>query len=161
MNVTTQDEAVKTAELQARNEAVEKAFYQIIKGASNLLSPFEGKKYRTLITIDHSDSGRETNLICESLCFFWNITLTMNKMGYKMIYFCPDEESISKFGQRLTNRAMRQLFKCTMQEKNKPNIEDCIRINNPGKVQSFFLSRLANGDNDFITITEVEFQSPN
>lgn len=159
MNSSTQDEAAKAAELQARNTQVEKAFYQIVKETSALLSPFEAKKYRTLITVNHNDSGKVTNLISEHITFFWNITLTKNKQGYYMIYFTPDQESITKFGQRLVNRAIRQLFKCTAQEKNKPNIEDCIRLNASSNVQSFFLSRLANGSNLFTTINEEDFKS--
>jgi len=154
----TTDNAAKTAELQARNNEVEKAFLQIIKGTSKLLGSFEAKKYRTFIQVDHSASGKETSLNSECICYFWNLTLTMNRAGYLMIYFTPDQESITKFGQRLSNRAIRQLFKCSMQEKNKPNIEDSIRINSPGNVQSFFLSRLANGENAFTSIHEEEYK---
>jgi hypothetical protein len=158
MNVETQEQNdLKTAQdLEARNKEVERAYLRIIKGAKALLSPFDSKKYRTWIQVEHSKSGKETNLINESICCFWNITLTCNKVGYKMIYFCYDEEALNRFGARLYNRAIRQLFKHTMQEKNRPNIEDCVRVTNPGKVQSFFLNRLAQGENDFITITVQE-----
>ena len=162
MNSTTQEtESVQAAALQTRNQEVEKVFFKIIKETSALLQSFEGKKYRTAINVDHSASGKETNLIHECITFFWNITLTKNRMGYTMIYFTADKESITKFGQRLSNRALRQVFKCTMQEKNKPNVEDSVRINEPGAIQNFFLSRLANGDNPFTTTSEIEFKSAN
>ncbi|MES2872391.1 MAG: hypothetical protein V4708_01625 [Bacteroidota bacterium] len=162
MNQTTQENTATTnPELEARNKAVEAAYYQIIKNTSLLLQPFESSKYRKMIAVNHAESGKGTNLINETLTFFWNITLTRNRMGYSMVYFTPDQESIAKFGQRLANRAIRQVFKCTAQEKNKPLIEDCVRLNNPGKVQDFFLSRLANGDNLFTTISEIDFKSAN
>ncbi len=162
MNQTTQDNtATANPELEARNQAVEAAYYQIIKNTSQLLQPFESVKYRKLININHAESGKNSNLISECITFFWNITLVRNKQNYVMLYFTPDQESITKFGQRLANRAVRQVFKCTAQEKNKPLIEDCVRLNNPGKVQDFFLSRLANGDNLFTTISEIDFKSAN
>lgn len=162
MNSTTQEtDLAQAAALLARNQEVEKAYHKIIKETSALLQSFEGKKYRSEVKVDHSSSGKETNLIHECITFFWNITLTKNRMGYSMIYFTADKESITKFGQRLSNRALRQIFKCTMQEKNKQNVEDSIRINEPGAVQNFYLSRLANGDNPFTTISEIEFRSAN
>lgn len=162
MNQTTQENTATTnPELEARNKAVEAAYYAIIKNTSLLLSSFESVKYRKLISVNHSESGKGISLINETLTFFWNITLTRNKQNYVMIYFTPDQESITKFGQRLANRAIRHVFNCTSQQKGKPNVEDSIRLNNPGKVQDFFLSRLANGDNLFTTISEIDFKSAN
>ncbi|WP_276345622.1 hypothetical protein [Daejeonella sp. JGW-45] len=162
MNQTTQENTATTnPELDARNQAVEKAYFEIIKHTSVLLQPFESVKYRKMINVNHSESGKGNSLINETLTFFWNITLTRNKQNYVMVYFTADAESITKFGQRLANRAIRQVFKCTAQEKNKPLIEDCVRLNNPGKVQDYFLSRLANGDNLFTTISEIDFKSAN
>lgn len=157
MTVKTIDPEVKLQQnLDARNKEVEWAYQQIIDAMKPLLSPFDGRKYRTFIQVDHTKSGKETKLISEFICFFWNLTLTQNIAGYRMIYFSYDEESIARFGARTYNRVLRQVFKHTMFENTKLNIEDCIRVNNPTKVQSFFINRLANGENDFITIEVVE-----
>lgn len=157
MTVKTQDPEIKIQQnLDARNKEVEKSYHQIVKGTRTLLTPFEARKYRTCIEINHSKSGRETSLLSEFVCFFWNITLSINKAGYKMIYLNYDEDSLAKFGPRLYNRALRQVFKHTMFENTKLNIEDCVRINpQASEIQSFFINRLANGANDFISI-EVE-----
>lgn len=142
--------------LDARNREVEKSFNQIIQAANPLLNAFEGKKYRTCILVNHAESGRETNLISEFICNFFNLTLTKNSAGYVMLYVAYDQESITKFGARLYNRVLRQVFKHTM----KTSIEDCVRVNNPGNVQQFFLNRLANGENDFVSI-EVQEKETN
>jgi hypothetical protein len=157
MTVKVQDQETKLKQnLDARNKEVEKAFHRIIKGTTSLLRVFDSKKYRTCIQVEHSKSSKETKLINEFICFFWNLTLTMNIAGYKMIYFCYDEEALTRFGSRTYNRVLRQVFKQTMFENSKINIEDCVRINNPSNVQSFFYNRLANGENDFVSITLEE-----
>ena len=157
MTVKTQDEAIELPQnLKARNKEVDKAFLLITQSSKSLLLPFEGKKYRTVIIVNHSKSGKETNLISEFICFFWNLTLATNRAGFRMIYFSYDEDSLAKFGLRLYNRAIRQVIKHTMLENTKVNIEDSVRISpQPSKVQSFFINRLANGENDYISI-EVE-----
>ena len=157
MTVKTQDEAIGLPQnLKARNKEVDKAFHLITQSSKSLLLPFEGKKYRTVIIVNHSKSGKETNLIGEFICFFWNLTLATNRAGFRMIYFSYDEDSLAKFGLRLYNRAIRQVIKHTMLENTKVNIEDSVRISpQPSKVQSFFINRLANGENDYISI-EVE-----
>ena len=153
MTVKTIDPELKLQQnLDARNTEVEKAYQQIIQATKPLLAPFDGRKYRTFIHVDHTKSGKETKLISEFICFFWNLTLTINIAGYKMIYFQYDEESIARFGARTYNRVLRQVFKHSMFENTKLNVEDCIRINNPTNVQSFFVNRLANGESDFVSI---------
>lgn len=157
MTVKLQDPELKLKQnLDARNKEVEKCFHRIIKETTPLLGVFESKKYRTCIQVAHSKSNKETKLISEFICFFWNLTLTLNVAGYKMIYFCYDEEALTRFGARTYNRVLRQVFKQTMFENSKINIEDSVRINNPSNVQSFFYNRLANGENDFISITLEE-----
>lgn len=157
MTVKVQDPETKLKQnLDARNKEVEKAFHRIIKETTPLLGVFESKKYRTCIQVAHFKSNKDTKLITEFLCFFWNLTLTMNVAGYKMIYFCYDEEALTRFGSRIYNRVLRQVFKQTMFENSKINVEDCIRINSPSNVQSFFYNRLANGENDFVSITLEE-----
>ncbi|WP_256014177.1 hypothetical protein [Desertivirga xinjiangensis] len=152
MTVKTQDQSVQlTQNLEARNKEVDKAYNLILQSTKTLLSPFDSKKYRTIIHVDHSKSGKETTLLKECLCFFWNITLATNRAGYRMIYFNYDEEAFARFGARLYNRAVRLIFKHTMFEATKINIEDSIRVSLEGlQVQKFFINRLANGENDFI-----------
>jgi hypothetical protein len=153
MTVKTLDPEIKVQQaLDARNREVEKSFNQIIQATKPLLNAFDGKKYRTCITVNHAESGRETNLISEFLSHFFNLTLTRNTAGYVMLYVTYDADSITRFGARLYNRVLRQVFKHTM----KTSIEDCVRVNNPGNVQGFFLNRLANGENDFVSIEVVE-----
>lgn len=158
MTVKIQDEHIQlTQDLKARNKEVDKAFQHIIQSSKSLLLPFESKKYRTVILVQHSKSGKETNLVSEFVCFFWNMTLATNRAGFRMIYFSYDEDSLAKFGLRLYNRAIRQVVKHTMFESTKINIEDCVRISpEESKVQSFFINRLANGENDFVSIEVVE-----
>ncbi|WP_026896793.1 hypothetical protein [Daejeonella oryzae] len=158
MTVKIQDERIQlTQDLKARNKEVDKAYQLIIQSSKSLLLPFESKKYRTAILVQHSKSGKETNLISEFVCFFYNITLATNRAGYRMIYFTYDEEALAKFGLRLYNRAIRQVMKHTAFESTKVNIEDSVRISpEQSRVQSFFINRLANGENDFISIEVVE-----
>ena len=157
MTVKVQDPELKiTQNLNLRNKEVEKSFRRIIKETTPLLAVFESKKYRTCIQVKHSKSKKETNLISEFICFFWNLTLTQNSAGYKMIYFSYDEEGLTRFGARNYNRVLRQVFKQTMFENSKMNIEDCIRVGNTSNVQTFFYNRLANGENDFVSITLEE-----
>ncbi|WP_423149728.1 hypothetical protein [Rubrolithibacter danxiaensis] len=157
MTVKTQDEEVQLAQnLKARNKEVEKSYHQITQAVKPLLTVFESKKYRTCIEVNHAKSGKDTNLDQEFICFFWNLTLATNKAGYKMLYFTYDEDALAKFGARMYNKALRQLYKHTMFEATKLNIEDSVRLNNPANVQSFFINRLANGENDFISISIEE-----
>lgn len=144
----TQADELQTEHLSERNKCVQTAFNHIVENVTSLLKPFFSQRYRTYILVEHSASGKETNLIMEFLCSFFTITLTTNKVGYRMIYLTYDSDSISKFGARLYNRVLRQIFKHT-EEKI---VEDCVRINNPGNVISFYLTRLSHGENDYTTI---------
>jgi len=161
MTVKTQDETLKiTQNLEARNKEVDKAYVKIIESTKSLLTPFESRKYRTIITVNHSKSGKETNLIKECLCFFFNLTLATNKAGYRMIYFSYDEDAFAKFGARLYNRVLRQIFRHTMFDATKVSIEDCVRISlTASEVQKFFINRLANGENDFVSFEVEETQA--
>jgi hypothetical protein len=152
MTVTTPQSAELPKQLEARNREVYRAYLQIIQATKPFLTAFDSKKYRTCINVNHAESGKDTNLIYEFICHFWNLTLTENVAGYRMLYVTYDQESIKRFGARLYNRILRQVFKQTM----KTSIEDCVRVNNPGNVQQFFLNRIANGENDYISIEIVE-----
>lgn len=153
MTVKTNDDTTQlAANLELRNKEVAKAYTLITQASKDLLTTFEHAKYRTLIEVDHTQSGKDGNLIKEWMTFFFNITLTKNRAGYSMIYFTFSEDAIAKFGARLYTRALRILFKFTMFDKGKISIEDCVRVNNPGQVESYFINRLANGDNHFVAI---------
>ena len=152
MTVTTPERAELPKELEVRNREVYNAYLQIIQATKPFLTAFDSQKYRTCVNVNHAESGKDTNLIYEFICHLWNLTLTENVAGFRMLYVTYDQASIKKFGARLYNRILRQVFKATM----KATIEDCVRINNPGNVQGFFLNRLSNGENDFITIEIVE-----
>ncbi len=161
MTVKTNDDTVQLAQnLDARNKEVAAAFNLISQASKQLLITFEHAKYRTIIEVNHTESGKEGNLIKECMTFFFNITLTKNRAGYSMIYLTFSEDAIAKFGARLYTRALRVLFRHTMFDKGKISIEDCVRVNNPGQVESYFINRLANGENKFISI-EVEPQQTN
>ena len=158
MTVKIQDETVQLAQnLKARNKEVDRTFHLITQSSKALLLPFESKKYRTVINVQHSKSMKETNLVSEFMCFFWSMTLSTNKAGYRMIYFSYDVETFARFGPRLYNRALREIFKHTSFETTKFNVEDSVRISSEmTKVQTYFMNRLANGENDFISIEVVE-----
>lgn len=145
--VKTQDQQ-QADQLAERNQQVKTCFKHIVENVTPLLKPFSSQRYRTFILVDHSASEKETSLILEFLCSFFTITLTKNKVGYDMLYVTYDQESVTKFGARLYNRVLRQVFKHT----DYKIVEDCVRINNPGNVLGFYLNRLANGENDYTTI---------
>ena len=157
MTGTTPEQAELPKQLEARNREVYRAYLQIIQATKPFLTAFDSQKYRTCVNVNHAESGKDTNLIYEFICHFWNLTLTENVAGFRMLYVTYDEESIKRFGARLYNRILRQVFKATM----KATIEDCVRVNNPGNVQKFFLNRIANGENDYISIEIVEKVSAN
>lgn len=147
------EEIFLTQNLQLRNETVEKAYLNIVKQCKELLTPFESLKYRTSATVDHTKSGKDTNLINEWLCYFWNVTLTKNRHNYLMIYISYDEEALTRFGDKLFNRMLRTVMRCTNLEAFDFNIENCIRIDHSATdIQPFFISRILNGEKEFVSI---------
>ena len=57
MTVKIQDETVQLAQnLKARNKEVDRTFHLITQSSKALLLPFESKKYRTVINVQHSKS---------------------------------------------------------------------------------------------------------
>lgn len=156
MTVKTNDDTTQlAANLELRNAEVMKAYTLITQASRSLLKSFDHSKYRSVIEVDHMQSGKESNLIKEFMTFFFNITLTRNRAGYNMIYLTFSEDAIAKFGARLYTRCLRVLFKYTMFDKGKISIEDSVRVNNPAQVENYFVNRLLNGENNFISI-EVE-----
>ena len=157
MTVKPEVNTVELAQnLALRNKEVERCYNLVVQGCRQLLLDFQHAKYRTVIEIDHTNSDKDTKLIKEFLCSFFNITLTKNRADYSMIYLTYSEEAIPRFGARLYNRVVRQLYKYTTYEGKKVNVEDCVRLNDLGKVEQFFIGRLTNGENAYTSISVEE-----
>jgi hypothetical protein len=155
MTVIAPSEEIELAQnLEIRNEYVEKAYQNIVRGCKELLTAFEALRYRTSASIDHTKSGKETNLVSEWICPFWNITLTRNRHNYTMIYVSYDEDALTRFGDKLFNRMLRVVMKCTNYEAFDFNIENSIRIDHQATdIQPFFISRVLNGEKEHVSIT--------
>lgn len=160
-DITAKEPVVNILEtLDLRNEEVERVYHNIIKGVKQLLTPFESLRYRMNVVIDHTRSGKQTNLINEYLCFFHNITLGCNRFGYWMIYVSYDEHSLKKFGNMVFNRMLRIVFTCTNPVINKINVQNCVRIDHSATdIQPFFINRLLAEPKDYIIITAEELIS--
>lgn len=155
--ITPSEEIILAQNLELRNECVEKAYHNIVKYTKELLTAFETLKYRISVTVDHTQSGKETNLINEWLCFFYNYTLTKNRFGYYMIYVSYDEGALTRFGDKLFNRMLRVVFNCTNLQSSEINIENCIRIDHSATdIQPFFINRLFNQEKEYVTVTTEE-----
>lgn len=155
--ITPTEEILLAQNLELRNENVEKAFHNIIKGCKELLTAFDTLKYRMNVTIDHTKSGKETNLINEFICYFWDITLTRNRFNYYMIYVSYDEEALTRFGDKIFNRMLRIVFNCTNITVTDINIENSVRIDHSATdIQIFFINRLLSDPKDYIVVTAEE-----
>ena len=155
---TKTTEKVKTklvlvnTEIQQTNEAVEKAYMEITKAASDLLKKFELAKYRTHLSVDHFKDPQNTNLVREFISFFWNITLSNSKEGKSYIFISIDESGLVKFGSGLTNLLLRSAFQITTNTSDI-NIEYSMRVNYmPMDIHNFFYKRIVEGETDFVSI---------
>jgi len=150
-------EIVLEKNLDQRNIAVEEAYFSIVKQTRELLTAFDSLKYRMSVTVDHLNSGKPTNLINEWLSSFHNFTLTRNRFGYLMIYVSYDEDSLTRFGDKLFNRVLRIVFNTTNSTVGGTNIENCIRIDHCATdIQPFFINRLFSQEHDYITVHTEE-----
>lgn len=155
--ITPSEEIISAQNLELRNENVERSYNNIIKGCKELLTAFDTLKYRMNVTVDHSRSGKETNLINEWLSYFHNITLTRNRHNYYMIYVSYDEDALTRFGDKMFNRMLRIVFNCTNITVTEINIENSVRIDHSATdIQPFFINRLLSDPKDYITITAEE-----
>ncbi|MBB2151709.1 hypothetical protein [Pedobacter gandavensis] len=151
------EEILLAQNLELRNEAVEQAYKNIIKGCKELLTAFDTLRYRMHVTIDHTNSGKETNLINEFISYFWDITLTRNRFNYYMIYVSYDEEALTRFGHKIFNRMLRIVFNNTNITATDINIENSVRIDHSATdIQIFFLNRLLSDPKDYIIVTAEE-----
>lgn len=155
--ITPSEEILLTQNQQLRNEAIEKAYYNIVKGCRQLLTAFDTIKYRMNVTIDHRKSGKDTHLIHEYLCYFHNITLSNNRFGCYTIFISYDEDALSRFGDKMFVRMLRIVFQYTAIEATGINIENSIRIDKCATdIQPFFINRLLTRGNSYVTITAEE-----
>ncbi|MES2447304.1 MAG: hypothetical protein V4546_08990 [Bacteroidota bacterium] len=156
-NQVTTNFVMITPELQVNNEQVLKAYTKIVEVAVELLKGFEMKKYRTYIMMDHLKNELNANLISEFVCHFYNITLSNSKDGRSFIFIEIDEEYVSKFGNNLPNRLLREAYKLTQSEDNTAGIEYCLRPQfAPSDVHNFFFRNLVNGETEVISILVAE-----
>ncbi|SEA76831.1 hypothetical protein [Pedobacter hartonius] len=158
MTVIKESEEIQLEQnLQQRNENVEQAYHNIVKDTKELLTAFDSLKYRMSVTINHTKSGKETNLINEFISYFHNFTLTNNRFGYYMIYISYDEVALEKFGDKLFNRMLRIVFNNTNAVVGDINIENCIRLDHSATdIQPFFINRLLSDPQDHVTINTEE-----
>jgi hypothetical protein len=162
---TKATEKVKTklvlvnTEIQKTNEAVEIAYMEITKAASELLRKFDLAKYRTHLSVEHFKDPQNTNLVREFISFFWNITLSNSKEGKSYIFISIDESGLVKFGSGLTNLLLRSAFQITA-NTSAINIEYSMRVNYmPMDIHNFFYKRIVEGETDFVSIY-LEDQQP-
>lgn len=150
-------EVLIESNLEHRNLKVEEAYHSIVKQTRELLTAFDSLKYRMSVTVDHANSGKPTNLINEWLSSFHNFTLTKNRYGYYMIYVSYDEDSLTRFGDKIFNRMLRIVFNTTNTVVGELNIENCIRIDHCATdIQPFFINRLFSQEHDYVTIHTEE-----
>jgi len=142
-----------TPELQINNELVLKAYTKIVEVGIDLLKGFEMQKYRTYILMEHTKNEQNVNLIKEFVCHFYNITLSNSKEGKSYIFIDFDEDFITKFGNNLSNRLLRQGYQLTQSDDNTAGIEYCLRPNFiPSDVHNYFYKLTFNGETDIISI---------
>jgi len=152
-----QTEIILESNLEQRNVLVEEAYHSIVKQTRELLTAFDSLKYRMSVTVDHLNSGKPTNLINEWLSSFHNFTLTKNRYGYLMIYVSYDEDSLTRFGDKIFNRMLRIVFNTTNSAVGSLNIENCIRIDHCATdIQPFFINRLFSQEHGYITVHTEE-----
>jgi len=151
------EEILLEQNLRQRNENVERAYHEIVKNTKELLTAFDNLKYRMSVTVDHTKSGKETNLLNEWISYFYNFTLTNNRYGYYMIYISYDEDALKRFGDKMFNRMLRIVFNNTNAIVGDINIENCIRVDHSATdIQPFFINRLLSDPKDYVTINTEE-----
>ncbi|MEE1884371.1 hypothetical protein [Pedobacter flavus] len=118
-----------------------------------MLTIFDSQKYRTTVLVNHAKIGRSETLISEFLSFYWNFTLSKNKVGAYVIYVAYDSEAIEKFGNRLHTQMLRAIFKYSMADATHLNIEDSIRIaSTPTEIRNYYYKRVMDGEIENVSI---------
>jgi hypothetical protein len=152
-NQSTTNYVMVTPELQLNNEQVLKAYTKIVEVGISLLKGFEMQKYRTYIQLEHNLNPQNVNLQKEFVCHFYNITLSNSKDGRSYIFIELDEDYITKFGNNLPNRLLREAYKLTQSEDNTVGIEYCLRPKFiPNDVHSYFYKLTFNGETEWLSM---------
>ena len=85
------------------------------------------------------------------------MTLPTNRAGFRMIYFQYDEEALAKFGLRLYNREQDRLLNIPCSKARRSTLKAALgSVQNSPRFNPFFINRLGNGENDFVSIEIVE-----
>lgn len=146
-----------TPELQSTNDEVMKAYTKMVQKATELLTKFEMKKYRTYVEVDHTKDPQNVNYISEFVCHFWNITLTNGKDGRSYIFLNYDSNFIEKFGSNLTNQLVREAYRVTNSEDGTNGIEYALKVMFVDyDVHNYFFRLTFEGETDTISINTVE-----
>jgi hypothetical protein len=146
-----------TPELQQNNEAVMKAYTKIVQKATELLTKFEMRKYRTYVEVDHTKDPQNVSYISEFACHFWNITLTNGRDGRSLIFFNYDSTYIDKFGSNLTCQLLREAYKVTNSEDGTIGSEYALKVQfKDYDVHNYFFRLTFEGETDTISIRCVE-----
>jgi hypothetical protein len=147
---TVQEEL--SQEQQINNEVL-RVFDLITQSAREVVTSFDTQKYRTSVLVNHMQSNNNS-LIKEYLSYWFNVTLTRNKNSLLVIYIGFDSEAITRFGNSIHNRFIREVMKLTMKELTSIDIEQYIRVDAVTKeVRNFFYRRVMEQANDNVTIT--------
>lgn len=148
---------IVTPELQQNNEAVLKAYTKIVQKATELLTKFEMRKYRTYVEVDHTKDPQNANYVAEFVCHFWNVTLSNSKEGKSYIFISWDGDYLEKFGSNLTNQLLREAYKVTNSEDGTIGTEYALRVQfKDYDVHNYFFRLTFEGETDTISIRCVE-----
>lgn len=146
-----------TPELQLNNEAVMKAYTQIVNKATELLKKFELSKYRTYVEVDHTKNPQNVSYVNEFVCHFWNVTLSNGKDGRSYIFINYDADFIEKFGSNLTNQLLREAYRVTNSEDGTIGIEYALKVMLVDyDVHNYFYRLTFEGETDTISLSCVE-----
>ncbi|RZK99050.1 MAG: hypothetical protein EOO89_31510 [Pedobacter sp.] len=146
-----------TPELQQNNDAVMKAYTQIVQKATELLKKFELSKYRTYVEVDHTKNPQNVSYVSEFVCHFWNVTLSNGKDGRSYIFINYDGDHIEKFSSNLTSQLLREAYKVTNSEDGTIGIEYALKVMLVDyDVHNYFFRLTFEGETDTISIRCVE-----
>jgi hypothetical protein len=126
--------------LSSRNQAVQTAYYAMLKQARQLLSTIEGEEFRHSLV--RAEKRRKPGLIHEFVNPLLYLRLTWHDDGSYSIHYgfepCETYESI-------TRPFVRSVYKLSMKDSTSSNIEDRIRtdwfIHNPDDMYEYIDER--------------------
>lgn len=154
----TQTKNKKDEKIPLLNAEVEKAYNLIITRATELLKGYTHAEYRTYCLMDHTKNELNANLINELLCYFWNITLLVNKKDNRN-YITVDlgREGIEIFGNTINDSLLQEIYSVTRPEREPHELGFSLKINfAPIELSSYYNSSIAQGETNYTSITTVE-----